>query len=1187
MYLGTDSPGGAELPDLRLVLPALATWACTAVLLGGTARAACAAAAALAVVAVGVWALGRRERFPRLPLAAVAVCMAAGALATAGRLAAVESSPITHLANEEASVTLDLAITDDPRPRADPPAPGRPRLIIEARAEAVLADAAMPAADPANVPTPASAEGAAGTAGTAVFGTSDVSPAAEAGAVRTRVPVVVLASGEAWRDLLPSQRVRAEGTVLPAEGDPLVGGVFVVRGPPERLDPPSPAQAWAGHTRARLRAAASGLPEPADGLLPALVVGDTSRVPPETAAAFRDSGMTHLLTVSGSNLAIMTGAALGAMRWLGRTGVPAAVVGAATVAVFVLVARPEPSVLRAAFMASIALLAVALGRRRTGVAALAAATLGLLLFDPGLARSFGFALSVLATAGILVLAPRWRDRWSARLPTWLAEAVAVALAAHVACLPLLAVLSAEVSWVAVPANVLAAPAVPLASVGGFAVAGLALVWPWAAQTVVWLPGAAVLWIDAVASTAARLPGRAVPWPATALGAVLLALLVAAALALRGRTARAVGAAGLAAALTALALTWVAPGWPPPGWALVACRIGQGDALVLTAEGGGRAVVVDTGPDPAAIDSCLADLRVSEVALLVLTHGDLDHVGGTRGAIGGRSVRAALVPPAFDHPQTLRTLRSERIPVHVGTAGQRWRVAPWTLDVLWPRAGGAAPVGNDGSVVLLARWPLASGGAMTALLTGDIEEPAQRALLGSHAVRGVDVLKVPHHGAGSQEPTFIAATRPDITLTSVGAGNPYGHPDPATWAQLRRLPSADYRTDRHGDIAVVPEPRGAGGRPAERPAAVCRDPGPRRGAGRTAARTARRRAQRTARRLSGARHRTVAGAWHAAGMASTSAPPPLSVVVGDEELLVDRAVAELVAAARAEEPGVDVHDLMPGQVTAGKLVEVTSPSLFGERRVVVLRAVQDLGKDLAAEVTRYLTAPAEDVMLVLVHAGGAKGKALLDAAVKAGATRITCAKPTKASERLQFVKGEFARAGRQITADAAQALLDAVGTDLRELAAACTQLAADTEGRVDAAAVARYHTGKAEVSGFTVADRAVEGRIPEALEQLRWCLAVGTAPVLINSALAGAVRGLAVVAQPQRGVPDTELAKAAKVPPWKLKTLRQQARGWSPTGVARALAVVAETDALIKGAGRDPAYALERAVIEIAGARNQR
>ena len=318
-----------------------------------------------------------------------------------------------------------------------------------------------------------------------------------------------------------------------------------------------------------------------------------------------------------------------------------------------------------------------------------------------------------------------------------------------------------------------------------------------------------------------------------------------------------------------------------------------------------------------------------------------------------------------------------------------------------------------------------------------------------------------------------------------------------------------------------------------------------------------------------------------------APALITLVVGDEELLVDRAVAAVVAAVRESDPEVEVHDLVPSQVGLSTLVEVTSPSLFGDRRVVVLRSSQDLTKDLAATVIDYLGNPADDVNLVLTHAGGAKGKAVLEAATKAKAQRVDCKGPKKGPERVAFVKGEFTAAKRQITPDAAEALVDAVGTDLREIAAACTQLIADTEGRVDAAAVARYHSGKAEASGFTVADRAVEGRLPEALEQLRWSLAVGTAPVLINSALAGAIRGIAVAAQPPRGMSEADLAKRAKVPPWKMRSLRQQARGWSPGGVTRAMEVVAETDALIKGAGRDPEYALERAVIEIARARGNR
>ncbi|MFD0801563.1 ComEC/Rec2 family competence protein, partial [Streptomonospora algeriensis] len=248
----------------------------------------------------------------------------------------------------------------------------------------------------------------------------------------------------------------------------------------------------------------------------------------------------------------------------------------------------------------------------------------------------------------------------------------------------------------------------------------------------------------------------------------------------------------------------------------ACRIGQGDALVLRADGG-QAVVVDTGPDPVAVARCLTELRISEIALLVITHGDTDHAGGTAGALSGRSVRAALLPPGFDHPPTVRLLRRDAVALRTGSSGQRWSLPPWTLDVVWPPPDSTG--GNDGSIVLLARWD-GPGAPMRVLLTGDIEEPAQRTLLRTtHAVRGVDVLKVPHHGAGSQDREFIAATRPAVTLTSVGAGNPYGHPDPATWSLLRSVAPANYRTDVHGDIAVIPGPAG--------PEVVCRDPGARR------------------------------------------------------------------------------------------------------------------------------------------------------------------------------------------------------------------------------------------------------------------------------------------------------------------------------------------------------------------------
>lgn len=313
--------------------------------------------------------------------------------------------------------------------------------------------------------------------------------------------------------------------------------------------------------------------------------------------------------------------------------------------------------------------------------------------------------------------------------------------------------------------------------------------------------------------------------------------------------------------------------------------------------------------------------------------------------------------------------------------------------------------------------------------------------------------------------------------------------------------------------------------------------------------------------------------------------PVTLVTGDEELLVDRAVGDVVTAARAVDPEVEIHDLTAAQVAPGALAELTSPSLFGGGRVVVIRSAQDLSKRVAAEVGMYAASPADDIALVVVHAGGAKGKALLTALSEAGVPRVTCSKITRPGERIDFVRAEVRRTGRAVTEDAARTLVDAIGTDLRELAAACSQLVVDVTGPIDVAAVARYYRGRAEVSGFNVADRAIEGRLANALEQLRWALATGVSPVLITSALAQGLRSLAKVGSARRGLRGPALAKELAMPNWKIDRVRQQLRGWTPQGVAHALSVVAETDAQVKGGGADPAYALERAIGKIVAARS--
>jgi DNA polymerase-3 subunit delta len=322
------------------------------------------------------------------------------------------------------------------------------------------------------------------------------------------------------------------------------------------------------------------------------------------------------------------------------------------------------------------------------------------------------------------------------------------------------------------------------------------------------------------------------------------------------------------------------------------------------------------------------------------------------------------------------------------------------------------------------------------------------------------------------------------------------------------------------------------------------------------------------------------------LACMASYPPVTLVVGEEEFLVDRAVRQALAQARAAlaaeaggGDGGDLHDLEASALGVGELSALTSPSLFGGGSAVVVRNAQNAGKEIAAELTRYAKAPAPDAAVIVTHAGGPKGKALVTDLGKAGVHTISCPKLTRASERTDFVRQEFRRVGRQADEGAVRALLDAIGGDLRELASAVDQLASDTEGRIGSAVVARYYRGRAEATGFSVADHAVEGRLNEALEQLRWALATGTAPVLITSALATGVRLLGRVGA-ARGAGANALAAEVGAPPWKIDRVRQQLRGWHPDGVGRALQAVAEADAQVKGGGVSPEYALERAIRQI-------
>ena len=1163
---------GPERLDLRLTLPAACAWVTAwqgrvlpptvlAVLSG--------CAGAMAVVAVL-----RSRRSAATVAAGCLVCAAAAGLATAARVHARTTGPLAAAATHSAAVVVDGVLLADPH--AVPPKQAvlafQQLVVVALRAERLVVAGRI---------------------------------------VHVREPVLVLTSDPRWLSLLPSQRVRVEGRLQrPRVGDD-VAALLSARGPPSVLTGPSAVQRVAGRLRQGLRDASATLPADERGLLPGLVDGDTSRLDPGLGRDFRTTGLTHLTAVSGTNVAVVLAATLVVCGWL-RIGLrwrpPVALV---VLLGFVVLARPSPSVLRATVMGALGLLALSTGSRRQALPALSAAVLVLVLLSPELAHQPGFALSTLATAGLLLVAPVWRDRLARRLPGWLADAVAVPAAAQLACGPVIVGLSGQVGVLAVPANLLAVPAVAGATLLGVVAALAAPVCLPVAQLIAWAAWLPTHWLVLVARIGASRPGSSLSLPRGWPGALLMiALTGLVLLALARRWLRRAGAAAAAGAVLAGCLVVaVEPPWPPPGWVLVSCDVGQGDSLVLRA-GRHEAVVVDTGPDPVPVDACLRRLGISRVPLLVLTHLHADHVEGVPGLLRDRAVGLVeigpLDEPAVERGRLLGWLAARRIPVVRAVVGEvrslsgvRWQV----VDATARHGTDSDP--NNSSIVLRV---VTHG--VTALLAGDLEGDAQRAL----RERGVDltaaVLKVPHHGSAKQDPGFLDATHARIALTPVGAGNPYGHPSRATLARLERDGARTYRSDRDGDVAVIVRhgrlsSQGRGGDGTRGGAtggrAVAQPPGSAPGGPHPVGmRLAG--ASGDGQRPGGLADRVppgsldtcevpaaVAGArprappWEDHRVAAPDLLAPLTLVTGDEELLVARAVSAVVAAARARSPEVDVRDLDGGALVPGDLAAVLSPSLFAEDRVVVVRSGQDLSKEAAADVVAYAAAPLPEVVLVVVHAGGAKGKAVIAALTAAGARRVDAPKVTKAGDRRSLVRAELTADGRQVTEGAVTALLDAVGSDLRELCSAASQLLSDTEGPIDELAVSRYHRGRAESSGFAVADRAVDGDLPGALELARWGQSTGLAPVLVTSALASTLRSVAMVASAGRA-PAGVLASQLAMPPWKVEKTQRQARGWRPEGLSDALRAVAVADADVKGGAVDASYAVERALLAVVHAR---
>jgi DNA polymerase-3 subunit delta len=318
--------------------------------------------------------------------------------------------------------------------------------------------------------------------------------------------------------------------------------------------------------------------------------------------------------------------------------------------------------------------------------------------------------------------------------------------------------------------------------------------------------------------------------------------------------------------------------------------------------------------------------------------------------------------------------------------------------------------------------------------------------------------------------------------------------------------------------------------------------------------------------------------------SRAAPvSPVSLVLGDEEFLISQALDGIRSGVLAADPDAECYDFEAAAIDPVLVSQLLSPSLFGGRRLLVIRSAQDMPAEQVRSLLPMLLNPEPDTSVVIQHLGGAKGKAVLDIVRRVGPSETSCVKITRPDERQQFLIREVRGFGGQISARAAANLLAAVGTDLREISAAAGQLVSDTAGQIDEAAVLAYHRGRAEVTGFAIADQAVIGDVAAALTSLRWAINSGLAPVLIADALADGVRSVARAVGAGPGDPFT-LAPALGMAPWKLKRARVQARGWSEDGLRHALAVVADLNAEVKGAAADPVYALEAAVRSVGSAR---
>jgi competence protein ComEC len=578
------------------------------------------------------------------------------------------------------------------------------------------------------------------------------------GTYKLRVPVRVIMSDLSAKSLLPGQRISVSARVL-ASKEPRVAALLISNSKIEVLTQPSRWAASLAHIRLGLRSASRG----GDGgsLIPGMVLGDTSLQSDEFKNQMRRSGLTHLVAVSGANFAIVSAFVLWCMQFIFRTMRWRVLATAIALICFIALVRPSPSVLRAAAMAAVLLIAYATKRGADSLPALGFAIAAVVIGDPWQSRDPGFALSVLATAGLLLLAPRIIAFFERALPKLLAQAMAPPIAAMVFCAPVIVAIAGYLSPMSIIANLLAAPAVAPITIVGFIAALISPIAPQVSMVLVNLVKPMAWWIATVADWAAGF--RVLTIQKGLIGFLAITVVIALVLLAPRKIV-------ITALILVLSLTYLQR-FPGGDWQVVNCDIGQGDGMVVNL-GNHRAIVIDTGPDPALIDRCLKQLGIREIPLLILTHGHADHIAGLSGAIANRKVGTKW----FGNVKRGAT-------AHFGEMN---------IKVLWPDTGSYDE--NNSSIAVRIDSPDFS------LFAGGDMEPLTQAIIAPELTR-VDIYKVSHHGSAYQDEGFTRALDPQLALISVGAENSYGHPAASTLALLRQVGAKVRRTDTDGAIAV--------------------------------------------------------------------------------------------------------------------------------------------------------------------------------------------------------------------------------------------------------------------------------------------------------------------------------------------------------------------------------------------------